>query len=45
LVDFIKKINWGLNKEELREVLQKALKRELFFKKEKIDDFRKKAVA
>lgn len=42
LEDFIKKINWGLNKEELRKVLQKAMKRELFFKKEKIDDFRKK---
>jgi len=41
LNDFIKKINWGLNKEELRNVLQKAIKRELFFKKEKIDDFRK----
>jgi len=44
LDDFIKKINWDLNKEELRKVLQKAMKRELFFKKEKIDDFRKKAV-
>jgi NADH pyrophosphatase NudC (nudix superfamily) len=42
LNDFIRKINWGLNKEELRKVLQKAIKRELFFKKEKIDDFRKK---
>lgn len=41
LDDFIKKINWDLNKEELRNVLQKAIKRELFFKKEKIDDFRK----
>jgi len=44
LEDFIKKINWDLNKEELRKVLQKAIKRKLFFKKEKIDDFRKKAV-
>jgi 8-oxo-dGTP pyrophosphatase MutT (NUDIX family) len=44
LDDFIKKINWRLNKEELKRVLQKAMKRELFFKKEKIDDFRKKAV-
>lgn len=43
LDDFIKKINWDLNKEELRKVLQKAMKRELFFKKEKIDDFRKKS--
>lgn len=41
LDDFIKKITWDLNKEELRNVLQKAIKRELFFKKEKIDDFRK----
>jgi len=43
LDDFIRKINWRLNKEELRKVLQKAIKRELFFKKEKIDDFRKKS--
>ncbi len=41
LEDFIKKINWDLNKEELKKVLEKALKKELFFKKEKIDDFRK----
>ena len=38
---FIEKINWDLNKEELKKVLEKAIKRELFFKKEKIDDFRK----
>jgi len=43
LIDFIKKINWDLNKEELKKVLEKALNRELYFKKEKIDDFRKKA--
>ncbi len=42
LDEFIEKINWDLNKEELKKVLQKAIKRELFFKKEKIDDFRKK---
>ena len=42
LNEYIKKINWDLNKEELRKVLQKAMKKELFFKKEKIDDFRKK---
>ena len=42
LNDFIKKINWDLNKEELRSALQKAIKRELFFKKKKVDDFRKK---
>ena len=44
LDDFIKKINWDLNKDELKKVLQKAIKKELFFKKEKIDDFRKKVV-
>ena len=43
LNDFIKRINWDLNKEELKQVLLKAIKRDLFFKKEKIDDFRKKA--
>ncbi len=41
LNDFIKKINWDLDKEELGDVLNKALKKELFFNKEKIDDFRK----
>ena len=41
LDDFVQKIKWDLNKEELKKVLQKAIKRELFFKKEKIDDFRK----
>ena len=40
LDDFIKKINWDLSKEELKKVLQKAMKKELFFKKEQIDDFR-----
>lgn len=43
LDNFIEKINWDLNKEELKRVLQKAIKRELFFNKEKVDDFRKKA--
>lgn len=43
LDDFVKKIKWDLDKEELRKVLQKAIKKELFFKKEKIDDFRKKS--
>ena len=43
LDEYTKKINWGLNKEELKKVLEKALKRELYFRKEKIDDFRKKA--
>ena len=43
LNDFIKKINWDLNKEELKKVLEKAVNKELYFKKEKIDDFRKKA--
>ena len=42
LDDFIKKINWSLNKEELKKVLQTAIKRELFFNKKKIDDFRRK---
>jgi len=42
LDNFIEKINWDLNKDELKKVLQKAVKRELFFKKEKIDEFRKK---
>jgi len=42
LDNFIKKIKWDLNKEELKKVLEKAIKKELFFKKEKIDDFRKK---
>lgn len=43
LDDFVRKINWDLNKEELKKVLQKAIKRELFFKEEKIDDFMKKS--
>ena len=37
LGDFIKKIRWDLNKEELKKVLQKAVKKELFFKKKKIE--------
>lgn len=41
LDDFVEKINWSLNKEELKKILEKALKKEAFFKKEKIDDFRK----
>jgi len=41
LDDFIKKIKWDLDKEELRKVLQKAVKKELFFKKEKKEDYRK----
>jgi NADH pyrophosphatase NudC (nudix superfamily) len=40
---FVDKINWDLNKEELKKVLQKAMQRKLFFNKEKIDDFRKKS--
>ncbi|MBM3247043.1 NUDIX domain-containing protein [Candidatus Pacearchaeota archaeon] len=43
LNDFLKKIKWDLNKEELKKVLKKAVNKELYFKKEKIDDFRKKA--
>jgi len=41
---YTKKINWGLNKEELKKVLEKALKKELYFRKGKTDDFRKKTV-
>jgi 8-oxo-dGTP diphosphatase len=41
--EFVKKIKWDLNKEELENVLQKAIKKELFFQEDKIDDFRKKA--
>jgi len=33
-----------LNKEELKKVLEKALKKELYFRKGKTDDFRKKTV-
>lgn len=41
LDDFIKKIKWwGLDKKELKKVLQKAIKKELLFKKEKTNDFR-----
>ena len=43
LNDFIKRIKWDLNKEELKKVLEKAVNKELYFKKEKIDEFRKKA--
>jgi len=42
LEDFLKRIPLGLNKEELKKVLETAVKRELFFKKEKVEDFRKK---
>ena len=42
LDNFIKNINWNLSKDELKKVLQKAIKKELFFKKKKIDDFREK---
>jgi len=41
LDDFVQKIKWNLDKEELRNILQKAIKKELLFKEEKIDDFRK----
>ena len=44
LEDFIKKIKWDLKKDELKKILQKAIKREIFFKKEKLDDFRKKRI-
>ena len=42
LDDFIEKINWDSDKNVLKKVLEKALKGEILFKKEKIDDFRKK---
>jgi 8-oxo-dGTP pyrophosphatase MutT (NUDIX family) len=42
LEDFIKRIKWDLSKDELNKVLEKALKKELFFKEEKIEDFRVK---
>ena len=41
LDDFIRRIKWGLDKKELLNVLRVGLKKELFFKKPKIDDFRK----
>ena len=44
LDDFVGKINWSLDKEELKKVLEKALRKELFFNKEKIDDFRKRTL-
>ncbi|MBM3233920.1 NUDIX domain-containing protein [Candidatus Pacearchaeota archaeon] len=42
LNDFIEKINWDSDKNVLKKVLEKALKGEILFKKEKIDDFRNK---
>jgi len=42
LRDFIKKLKWDLDKEELRKVLQKGINKQLYFKKTKIDDFRKR---
>jgi len=43
LEEFVAKIDWSLDKEELKKVLKKALNKKTHFKKEKIDDFRKKA--
>ena len=42
LNDFVERIGWDLDKTELRKVLEAALKKEIFFKEPKIDDFRKK---
>ncbi len=42
LADFIKLIKWGLDKEELRKVLSKAIEKKLFFKEKKIEDYRKR---
>lgn len=39
--DFIEKIKWGLDKEELRKVLELGMNRKLFFKEQRVDDFRK----
>ena len=40
IVSFIKDIKWDYNKKELFIVLNKAVKKELFYKKQKIIDFR-----
>lgn len=37
LDDFIKKIKWDLDKKELKKVLELGVKKQLFFKKEKIE--------
>lgn len=42
LEDFVNRIKWGLDKSELMAVLSKAIRKELFFKRPKFDDFRKK---
>ena len=44
LDNFVERINWGSDKNVLKKVLEKALKGEIIFKKEKIDDFRKKSL-
>ena len=41
LAEFVRRIKWGLDKKELVNVLRAGLKKELFFKKPKIEDFRK----
>jgi 8-oxo-dGTP pyrophosphatase MutT (NUDIX family) len=42
LENFIKKIKWDLDLNELRNVLQKGINEQLYFKKIRIDDFRNK---
>lgn len=42
LDEFIKIIKWYLDKEELKKILNKAIRKEVFFKEKKIEDFRKK---
>jgi len=43
LKKFVNRISWRLDKNDLESVLKNALQRQLSFKKEKIDDLRKKA--
>lgn len=42
LDDFVEKINWDSDKGILKKVLEKALKREVLFKKEEVDDLRER---
>jgi len=42
LDEFIDRLNWGLDKGELKKVLEKAIQKEVYFGIPKLDDFRKK---
>ncbi|PJC44270.1 hypothetical protein CO038_04595 [Candidatus Pacearchaeota archaeon CG_4_9_14_0_2_um_filter_39_13] len=42
LEHFVNILKWSLDKKELKSVLKKAVKKELYFDKIKLDDFRKK---